>query len=85
MIDVAASRHHGVDQGQHLPAGKRSAHTAGQVDHVVDQAFETEPEHQSGHQQQPGVGHQVRVIEGHLDAINSAAILQSQKVPPLCW
>ena len=72
MVDVAATRHHGVHQGQHLASGKRSTDTTGQVDHLVDQGFETKLDHQSGHQQQPGVGHQIRLIEGHLDAVDPA-------------
>jgi hypothetical protein len=72
MVDVAAAGHHGVHQGQDLASRKRSTDTTRQFDHLVDQAFETEPDHQGGHQQQPGVGHQVGVIEGHLNAVDSA-------------
>jgi hypothetical protein len=49
-----------------------STDTTGQVDHLVDQVFEAKPDHQGGHQQQPGVSYQIRVIEGHLDAVDSA-------------
>ena len=72
MIDVAPTGSDGVDQGQDLASGKGSAHSSRQVDHLVDQAFETEPDHQCRHQQEPGVGHQIRLIEGHLDAVDSA-------------
>jgi len=72
MIDVAAARHHGVHQGQHLASGQSSTDTTRQVDHVVDQALETKPDHQGGDQQQSRVGYQVGVIEGHLDAVDSA-------------
>jgi len=72
MVDVAAARHHGVHQGQHLASRKRSTNTTRQVDHLIDQAFETKPNPQGGHQQQPGIGYQVGVIEGHLDAVDSA-------------
>ena len=72
MIDVAAARHQGVHQGEHLASGERATDPAPEVDQVIDQAFETKPDHQCGHQQQPGIGHQVRVVEGHLDAVDSA-------------
>jgi hypothetical protein len=79
MVDVPASRHHGVHQGQDLASRKCSTDTTRQVDHVVDQSFETKPDHQGGHQQKPGVGHQVRVIEGHLDAVDSARYWRHRK------
>ena len=72
MVDVAPARRHGVDQGQHLASGKGTTDPTRQVDDLVDQALETETDSQGGHQQQPGIGHQVGVIEGHLDAVDSA-------------
>jgi hypothetical protein len=72
MVDVAATRHHGVHQRQHLASGKGATHPTRQVDHLVDQSFETKSDPQGGHQQQPGIGHQVRVIEGHRDPVDSA-------------
>ena len=38
--------------------------------------------HQRRHQDQPGVGHQSRLVENHLHTVNPAAILASLKVPP---
>src|ERR1035441_7656118 len=63
MVDVAPARRRGVDQGQHLASGKGTTNTTRQVDHLIDQSFETEPNPQGGHQQQPGIGHQVGVID----------------------
>ena len=48
----------------------------------VDQRFQPEPIRQRRHQQQPGVGDQIRVVEGGLDAVDARAILASLKVPP---
>src|ERR1035437_4268584 len=72
MDAVAAPRRDGVDQGQHLASGKGTTDPARQVDDLVDKSFETETDPQGGHQQQPGIGYQVGVIEGHLDAVDSA-------------
>ena len=72
VVDVRPAGHHGVDQGQHLATGQRSSDASGEVDRRVDQALETEADDQRGHQQQPGVGHQIRLVEGHLDAVDSA-------------
>lgn len=72
VVDVAATRHHGVHQGQYLATRKCATHTTRQVDQVIDQAFETQSDHQRGHQQQPSVGHQMGVIEGHVDPVDSA-------------
>jgi hypothetical protein len=50
-----------------------------QVDRGVDQAFEPEPDDQRGHQQQPGIGHQIGLVEGHLDAVDSARYWRHRK------
>ena len=36
-----------------------------------DQSRETEPPRQGGHQQQTRIGHQVRVVEDHLDPVRT--------------
>ena len=70
VLDVTATRHHGVHQGEHLAAGQCTSDPPRQVHGGVDQALETEASDQCRHQQQPGIGHQVRLVEGHLDAVN---------------
>jgi len=72
VIDVGPSRRHGVDQGEHLAPRTSATHAAREVDGGVDQAFETEADHQRGHEQQPGIGHQVGLVEGHLNVVDSA-------------
>jgi hypothetical protein len=72
MVDVTGTCHHGVHQGEDLATGQRTTDPSGEVDRAIDQAFETEPHHQSGHQDQPGIGHQIRLVEGHLDPVDSA-------------
>jgi hypothetical protein len=72
VVDVRSSRRHGMHQGQHLAPRERTAHSAREVDGGVDQAFEAEAHHQCGHEQQPGIGHQIGLVEGHLDAVDSA-------------
>ena len=58
-----------------LAPGPGPADAAHQVDRGVDQLFETKAHHQGRHQQQPGVGHQVVLVEGHLNAVDSARYL----------
>ena len=72
VVDVGTSRRHGVHERQHLASRQGPADTAREVDGGVDQAFQPEPHGQRGHQQQPGVGHQIGLVEGHLDAVDSA-------------
>ena len=60
-----APRHHGVDQGEHLAAGQGTPDTARQIERGIDEALEAEAGDQGRHQQQAGVGHQVRLVEGH--------------------
>ena len=72
VVDVGPARHHGVHERQHLAPRQCPADTARKVDGGVDQAFETEADRQCGHQNQAGVGHQVGLVEGHLDAVDSA-------------
>jgi hypothetical protein len=69
---MGSARRHGVDQGEDLAPRKSATHAARKVDSGVDQAFETEADHQRGHEQQAGVGHQVGLVEGHLNAVDSA-------------
>ena len=72
VVDVGSARRHGVHQGEHLASREGPTDTTRQVNSGVDQALETEADHQRGHEQQPGVGHQIRLVEGHLDAVDSA-------------
>ncbi len=84
VVDVGATGRHGVHQGQHLASGQGPADRTGDVDSGVDQGFESETAHQCGHEQEPGVGHQIGLVEGHLDAVDSARYCGSLKVPPCC-
>ena len=72
VVDVGTSRRHGVHQRQHLASRQSPTDTTREVDRGVDKALETEASDQRGHHQQPGVGHQIGLVEGHLDAVNSA-------------
>ncbi len=72
VVDMGPARRHGVHQGEHLAPRQRAADPAREVDGGIDQALEAEPGHQRGHEQQTGIGHQVRLVEGHLDAVDPA-------------
>ena len=72
VVDVGTSRRHGVHERQHLASRQGPTDTTREVHGGVDQAFQPEPHGHCGHQHQPGVGHQVGLVEGHLDAVDSA-------------
>jgi hypothetical protein len=87
VVDVGAAGDDGVHQGQHLAPGQGAADPAHQANGGVDQLLDPKPGGQGGHQQQPGVGHQVLVVEGHLDAVDSARYWLHWKCLPAwcCW
>jgi hypothetical protein len=72
VADVAGPGHHGMHQGQDLAAGTEPAGPVGEPDCGVDQGLQTQAGHQRGHQDQPGVGHQARLVENHLHPVNPA-------------
>jgi hypothetical protein len=72
VVDVGAAGDDGVHQGQHLAPRQSAADSAHQANGDVDEVLDAEAGGQRGHQQQPGVGHQVLVVEGHRDAVDSA-------------
>jgi len=72
VVDVTAAGHHRVHQREHLAAGPCPTDAPREIDGGVDQAFETKTGYQRGHQQQPGIGHQIGLVEGHVDPVDSA-------------
>ena len=72
MIDVTAADEDGGDQGEHLASGHRSADPAMQPDHLVHQGLQSEAHHERGRHEQPGVGHQRRLVEGHGKSLDPA-------------
>lgn len=70
MIDVGGAIDHCVHQRQHLATRSCPANATDQLDGGVDQSLQAETLRQGRHQQQPGVGDQVRIIEGGVDAID---------------
>jgi len=72
VVDVAGTGHHGVDQGEDLSSRQCTADAATETDGGIDQALEIEPGDQGGDQQQPGIGHQVGLVEGHANPVDPA-------------
>ncbi len=66
----------------HVILNKGAAHTTHQAHGDVDEFFDPEAGGQRRHQQQPGVGHEMLVVEGHLDAVDSARYSLALEVPP---
>lgn len=61
-----------IQEGMGELVDERAPDATREVDCRVDQALEMKTGDQRGHHQQPGVGHQVRVVEGHGDPVDSA-------------
>ena len=72
VVDVRGPGHHGVHQGQDLSARLESTGPPAEPDSRVAQSLEAEPAHQGGDEQQTGIGHQIRIVEGHGDPVDSA-------------
>ena len=71
VIDVRRTGDHRVDQRQHLASRTGTTDPAGQAHRGVDQCFQPEALRQRGDQHKTGVGDQVRVVEGGVDAVDS--------------
>jgi hypothetical protein len=72
VADVAGTGDHGMHEGQYFAARLETRGPGGEVDRGVYQRFKAHPGHQRGHHDQPGVGYQSWVVEGHLDAVKTA-------------
>ena len=82
VIDVGSSGQDRGHQRQHLATRTGPADPVDESNPLVHEGLETEPDHQRGRHDQPGVGHQRRVIEGHRHAVDRARYSTSPKVPP---
>ena len=66
VVDVARPGEDRRDQGQHLASRTCSTRPARQSERSVHQGLEAQADHQGGrHHDQPGIGHQRRLVEGH--------------------
>ena len=70
VVDVTATGHDGMDQGEHLAAWPSPTDPSAEAHGGVDQRLQAETEHQRAHEQEPGAGHQVRVVEAHHHAVD---------------
>ena len=60
------------DQGQHLSPRTSAADPATEAHQLVHQRLEPEAHHERRRHDQPGVGHERRIVEGHADALDRA-------------
>src|ERR1035438_3628777 len=75
MVDVACSRHDRVHEAQHLATGHCPTHPACQPQARVDQRLEAETNDEGRDEQKSGVGDEVRLVECHLDPVETARYL----------
>jgi hypothetical protein len=70
VVDMGATRHDGVHQREDLAPGKRATDASTEPDGAVHQPLEAQAEDERADEDEPGVGHQVGVVEAHRDAVD---------------
>ena len=65
VVDAVPAGKRGVHEGHRLDAGVGTARCVAQADMLAVQLLESEVLGKGGRQQEPGVGHEVRVVELH--------------------
>ena len=69
MIDVRSARDHRMHEGQHLAPRAGATDLADEAHRRVDQRLQPEPLRERRDEQQPGIGDEIRVIEGRVDPV----------------
>ena len=72
-----------MDDRHGLVAHIRPARRVAQINPLVDQLPQSQMLGQARRGDQPGVGHQPLVVEGHLDAVQTVRDVRIRKVPPV--
>jgi hypothetical protein len=72
VVDVGRPRQDRRHQRQHLATGQCPTDSSPQAHNLVDEGFEPEADHQRGRDDQPAIGHESGVVEGHRDAVGHA-------------
>ncbi len=85
MVDVAGAANHGMNQRHDLAARASSAHPLGQAHRGVHQMLEFEAQGHGGDKQEPGVGHQARLVEAHSNPIMRVRYSTHRKCLPTQW
>ncbi len=73
VVDRVAPGQRGMDQGHGLVADVGVPWRIPQVDVLVEELPQTQVLGQRGGQDQPGVGHEALVVEGHLKPVQAVA------------
>ena len=73
VVDAVAASQRGCHQGHHLVARVRPTRRVAQVEALLDQLRQAEVAGQGGGKDQPGIRHQVVVVEGDVDAVGGTA------------
>lgn len=69
VINVGSAQEDRVHQRQHLAARRSATDTTVESHRRIDQRLEIEPLTQRRGQQQPGVGDEIAVVEGDVNAV----------------
>jgi hypothetical protein len=75
MVDMAGAGHNGMHEAEHLATGERPADPAGESERRVDERLQSEADDEARDEQQAGVGDEVRIVECHLDPVETARYL----------
>ena len=71
VVDVGATGHDGVDQRQDLAPREGAADTSSETDSAVHQLLQAQAEDQGADKDQPGIGHQVGIVEAHPQTVDT--------------
>ena len=85
VVDVGRSGQDRRHQGEHLSPRTCPADPTTEAHHLVHQRLEPQADHERGRHDEPSVGDERRVVEGHRRRVRSCAMMSSQEVPPWCW
>ena len=70
VVDRVAARERGHDEREQLVAHVRPAGSPAQIEEPIDQSLQAQVESQGGRHEEPGIGHQVVVVEGRINPVD---------------
>ena len=81
VVDAVASRQRRGDEREHLVAGVRAARRGARIEVRLDELAQAGMRGEGGRQQQPRVGHQPRVVEGHTESVEGVRDARIYQLP----
>lgn len=73
VVDPLPAGQRRVDERHRLVAGVGPPGRIGEIDMLIDQLAQSQPDREGGREQQPGVGDQALVVKGDVDLVGVVA------------